>query len=127
MHEDRKDGAIYILKKGAVEIQKRQTKVTAIASPGAVLGEVSVLLDRAHTATVIADETSEFYVAEDGEQFLRDHPELNLQITRMLAHRLQRVTDQLVELQERIEASADFDDENGMSGIFRSLVEYHHF
>ncbi|MFT5470411.1 MAG: CRP-like cAMP-binding protein/ligand-binding SRPBCC domain-containing protein [Verrucomicrobiales bacterium] len=126
MHEDRKDGAIYILKRGVVEVQKRQTTITTIASPGAVLGEVSVLLDRPHTATIIAEEPCEFLVAEDGEQFLRDHPELNLQVSRMLANRLQLVTVQLVELQERIEATTDVDDE-GMSGIFRTLLEHHHF
>ena len=124
MHEERKDGAIYILKSGAVEIQKRQTSVTTIASPGVVFGEVSVLLDRPHTVTVIALEPCEFHVAADGEQFLRDHPELNMEVTQMLAHRLQRVTEQLVDLQERIDAGLETEE---VSGLFRSLVEYHHF
>ena len=124
MHEDRKDGAIYILKHGVVEVQKRQTHVSRIASPGAVFGEVSVLLDRPHTATVLASEPCEFYVADHGEQLLRDHPELNMEITRMLAHRLQRVTEDLVEFHERIDAGLETEE---VSGLFRSLVGYHHF
>lgn len=127
LHENRKDGSIYILKKGAVEIQKRQTPIAKIASPGAVFGEISMLLDRAHTATVIAVEPCECHVAKDAEEFLRQHPELILYIARMLATRLQTMTDQLVELHERIDASPTDDFDDDMSGLFRTLVEYPHY
>ncbi len=121
IRENQKDGVLYILKKGAVEISKRHTEVNRAASPGSIFGEVSVLLDIAHTATVVALEPCEFYVAEDGEAFLRNHPELNLRIARLLAHRLYRVTGQVVELREQIEAT----DENygRVGGVLNSLVE----
>ncbi len=121
IREHQKDGILYILRKGALEISKRHTEVNRAASPGSIFGEVSVLLDIAHTATVVALEPCEFYVAEDGEAFLREHPELNLRIAQLLAHRLYRVTEQLVDLRERIEAT---DDSYGrVTGVLNSLVE----
>ena len=121
IRENQKDGVLYILKRGAVEISKRHTEVNRAASPGSLFGEVSVLLDIAHTASVMALEPCEFYVAEDGEAFLREHPELNLRIARLLAHRLYRVTEQLVELREKIEAT---DDNYGrVNGVLNSLVD----
>jgi len=105
IEEGLKDGTIYILKKGSVSIQKRGTEVSRSASPGAVFGEVSVLLDAPHSATVIALEPCEFYLAADAEQVLHDHPELVMQISKLLAFRLMRVTDQMVEMRQQIEAS----------------------
>lgn len=121
IREHQKDGMLYILKHGAVEISKRHTEVNRAASPGSIFGEVSVLLDIPHTATVVALETSEFYIAEDGRSFLYEHPELNLRIARLLAHRLHQSTEKIVELREIIEAS---DDAYGhVSGVLNSLVE----
>tara|TARA_R110002096_G_scaffold215310_14_gene403176 strand:+ start:4208 stop:4648 length:441 start_codon:yes stop_codon:yes gene_type:complete len=121
IREHQKDGVLYILKRGAVEISKRHTEVNRAASPGSIFGEVSVLLDIPHTATVTALEPCEFYLAEDGAAFLFQHPELNLRIARLLAHRLHQSTEKVVELREFIEAS---DDAYGhVSGVLNSLVE----
>jgi len=121
IQEDLKDGKIFILKSGAVEVRKHGLTVNRSASPGAVFGEVSALLNTGHSASVLAIEPTEFFVAEDGESFLRENPELNLHIARLLAFRLQRVTEQLVQLEERIEAS----DKSAVSvdGVLKSLAD----
>ena len=44
-----------------------------MAEPGAVFGELSVLLDQPHTADVVALETSQFHVA-DATTLLTQNP-----------------------------------------------------
>ena len=105
IQEDCKDGKLFILKAGVVEVRRRGEPINRSASPGAIFGEVSALLGAGYSASVVAIEASEFYVAEDGAGFLQRNPALNLHIARLLAHRLQRITNQLVELQDQVAAS----------------------
>ena len=44
-----KTGRLLILKKGTVAIVKEDTEIAQVAEPGAVFGELSVLLDQPHT------------------------------------------------------------------------------
>src|SRR5215813_2527703 len=53
-----KTGRLLILKKGTVAIVKEDTEIAKVAEPGAVFGELSILLDQPHTADVRALETS---------------------------------------------------------------------
>jgi CRP/FNR family transcriptional regulator, cyclic AMP receptor protein len=55
-----KTGRLLILKKGNVAIVKEDTEIAKVAEPGAVFGELSVLLNQPHTADVRALETSQF-------------------------------------------------------------------
>jgi len=119
--EESKDGALFILKSGAVEVRKRGVEVNRTASPGALFGEIALLLGRHHSASVIALEPAEVYVAENGMEFLREHPELNLQLARLLAHRLERATEHLVELHERMEVVEEGD--GHVSGVLRRLAD----
>ena len=45
-----KTGRLLILRKGAVTIEKEGIEITKVTEPGAVLGELSALLDQSHTA-----------------------------------------------------------------------------
>ena len=56
-------GRLLILKKGNVAIVKDDTEVATVAEPGAVFGELSVLLDQPHAADVHALEASQFHIA----------------------------------------------------------------
>jgi hypothetical protein len=47
-------GRLLILRKGTVAIVKEDTEIAKVAEPGAVFGELSVLLDQPHTADVLA-------------------------------------------------------------------------
>src|SRR5215216_6066027 len=49
-----KTGRLLILRKGAVAIVKEETEIAKVTDPGAVFGELSVLLDQPHTADVRA-------------------------------------------------------------------------
>src|SRR4029077_19852259 len=58
-------GRLLILKKGAVAIIKESIEIAKVSEPGAVFGELSVLLDQPHAADVRALETSQFHVADE--------------------------------------------------------------
>ena len=57
-------GTLLVLKTGAVEVMKDGTQIAEVSEPGAVFGELSMLLDQPHTADVRALEVTEFHVAD---------------------------------------------------------------
>src|SRR5437016_1490881 len=57
-------GRLLILKEGEVAVIKDGVEIARVAKPGAVFGELSVLLDQPHTADVRALEASQFHVAD---------------------------------------------------------------
>ena len=59
LHEGSKTGHLFILLEGRLEVVKGDAVVAVLTEPGAVLGEMSVLLDQPHTATVRA--ASDFF------------------------------------------------------------------
>ena len=80
-------GRLLILKEGAVEVVKEGVQIAKVAEPGAVFGELSVLLDKPHTADVRALETSQFHVA-DAAALLAQDPTALLYVAAILAQRL---------------------------------------
>jgi len=52
LHEGGRTGHLYVLIEGRLDVVKGDTVVATLTEPGAVLGEMSVLLDQPHTATV---------------------------------------------------------------------------
>src|ERR1700733_9928220 len=88
IHEGGTSGHLYVLIEGRLEVVKGTTVVASIAEPGAVVGEMSVLLEQPHTATVRAASDSTVYEFSDAASFLRDRPEVALLIARLLAQRL---------------------------------------
>ena len=52
--EGDRDGALYVLVSGEVEILKGDFQVNSVSEPGALFGEMSILLNIPHMATVRA-------------------------------------------------------------------------
>ncbi|MDP1585387.1 MAG: cyclic nucleotide-binding domain-containing protein [Bradyrhizobium sp.] len=101
VQEGGRTGHLYVLIEGRLEVIKGDTVVAAIAEPGAVLGEMSVLLDQPHTATVRAAADSVIYQIEDAASFLRQQPSAALLIARMLAQRLNVANTYLADLKRQ--------------------------
>ena len=101
LHEGRRTGPLYVLIEGRLEVVKGDTVVATLTEPGAVLGEMSVLLDQAHTATVRAAEDSVIYEIDDAASFLRQQPAVALMIARMLAQRLNVATTYLADIKRQ--------------------------
>ena len=94
-------GHLYVLMSGKLEVLKGEMVVATIAEPGAVLGEMSVLLDQPHTATVRAAQDSVIYEIDDAASFLRQQPAVALVIARMLAQRLNVANTYLADLKRQ--------------------------
>jgi CRP/FNR family cyclic AMP-dependent transcriptional regulator len=95
-----KSGRLLFLKSGAVGIFKDSIEIATVKEPGAVLGEISALLDRTHTADVRALEDSQFYIADAA--LLGKDPIAVLHIARILARRLVAADEGLVELKNQL-------------------------
>jgi CRP/FNR family cyclic AMP-dependent transcriptional regulator len=107
LREGQRSGVLYVLEEGEVEISKGEYQVAVISQPGTVLGDISVLLDIPHTATVKTTVPCRFYVIDAPLDFLRTHPEAALDIAQLLAERLHAMTTYLVDLKKQFESSED--------------------
>src|SRR6516225_12371476 len=101
--EGSRTGRLLILAKGVVAIVKEDTEIAHVAEPGAVFGELSVLLDKPHTAEVRALETSQFHVANAATLFSQD-PIAVLYVATALAHRLDAANHALIQLKNQLKA-----------------------
>jgi CRP-like cAMP-binding protein len=107
LHEGGTSGHLYVLIKGRLEVLKGDTVVANIVEPGAVVGEMSVLLDKPHTATVRVAEDSTVYEFENAASFLRDQPAVALLIARLLAQRLNVATTYLADIMHQYAGHGD--------------------
>lgn len=94
-------GSLIVLKEGEVEVLRDGKFVSAVRQPGAIFGEMSVLLDRPHSATVRALTDVQVFVIADALKVLEARPSWLLQIARLLAQRVNATTAQLVALKQK--------------------------
>lgn len=96
-------GSLLILKEGKVEVTRDGVRIDEVADPGAVFGELAVLLDQPHSADVRSLGPSSFYAA-DAATFLRVDPVGALYVATIMAKRLDRTNQILVEVRRQVEA-----------------------
>jgi CRP/FNR family transcriptional regulator, cyclic AMP receptor protein len=94
-------GRLLVLKTGAVEVTRDGTQIAEVSEPGAVFGELSMLLDQPHTADVRALEVTEFHVA-DAASLLTEDPATALYVTVLLARRLDATNRALIEVKRQL-------------------------
>jgi CRP-like cAMP-binding protein len=95
-------GRLLILRKGGVTVLKEGVEIATVTEPGAVFGDLSVLLDQPHTADVRALEASQFNVADAAT--LRVDPIALLYVATVLARRLDDANQALIELRGQVQA-----------------------
>lgn len=94
-------GSLYFLARGTLEVRKGGVSIAEVSETGAVFGEMSVLLRSPCTATVCALTDVEIQVATDPDAFLREHPEVALYVSRILARRLNALNRYLVDIKRQ--------------------------
>ncbi|SMQ85664.1 Cyclic nucleotide-binding domain-containing protein [Devosia lucknowensis] len=114
-------GKLLVLIEGQVEVIRERTQVTHVDEPGSIFGEMAVLLDMPHSATVKALSEVRAYEIPDALTFLEAHPEMSLHIATMLARRLYYTTSYLVDLQQQ--AAGKRQDLDLVDQILASLVD----
>jgi CRP/FNR family transcriptional regulator, cyclic AMP receptor protein len=97
-----KSGRLLILKRGAVVVLNDSIEIARVDEPGAVLGELSALLDQPHTADVQALEDSQFHVSDAA--LPEKDPVMLLHVARILARRIVVANRSLVELKKQFQA-----------------------
>ena len=107
LSQDEQTNQLYILADGVIEVYKGEETITMVAEPGAIFGEMSVLLGGPHTASVRAAAASQVYVVDDADAYLAAHPEFLLPISRMLASRLRNSTTYLIDLKKQFKDHSD--------------------
>jgi len=99
--EGSKTGHLFVLVEGQLEILRGDAVVAVLSEPGALTGEMSLLLDRPHTATVRTASPSIYYEVEAAASFLNEEPAAALLIARLLAQRLNVATTYLADLMQQ--------------------------
>jgi CRP/FNR family cyclic AMP-dependent transcriptional regulator len=94
-------GQLFILRNGAVKVTIDGLAIATVSEPGAVFGELSVLLNKPHTADVRALERSEFHVAK-ASSLIAENVAALLYVSQMLARRLDSANDVIIELRQEL-------------------------
>lgn len=108
VREGERTGAVWILVSGELRVRRGTTVVDWIDQPGAVIGEMAVLLDTAATASVDASEPSQLRYAANGKEFLAD-PTVTHLVAVGLAERLNLITTYLADLQDQYGDAPEMD------------------
>lgn len=113
-------GRLLFLESGSAEVSKGGVRLAKVRETGAVFGEMSVLLNAPHTATVRAASAATFRVAEDPEAFLASDSDVAVYIARTLAGRIDGLNGYLVDVKSQFR---EFDDHVSMvDGVLDSLM-----
>jgi CRP-like cAMP-binding protein len=91
-------GDLFILELGQLAVERDGVRLAAIATPGALIGEMAVLLDTPASATVTAEGPATVRILADARTVLAGDPELTFRLARLMASRLDLTSALLVDL-----------------------------
>ncbi|MCK5499429.1 MAG: hypothetical protein KAI77_09515, partial [Gammaproteobacteria bacterium] len=74
-----------------------------VSDEGAVFGEMSIMLESEHSASVECLEDSKFYCIEHPRKYLEDHPNVIWHIAQILSLRLFNLNQYLVDVKRQYE------------------------
>jgi len=90
------DAGWFVLRTGRVGVFKGDVQIDVFHDPGTVFGELSGILQRPRTASLVALEDSELlYLTASLDELIARHPGVVRTIVQTLAERLARTTDEL--------------------------------
>jgi len=99
--EGTRTGLLFVLIEGEAAVLRGGEQILCTSEVGAVFGEMSILLDRAHVATVIARRESRVYRIEDGAGVMRSRPDVMFHIARTLAFRVELLNGYLLDIKRQ--------------------------
>jgi CRP-like cAMP-binding protein len=111
---------LYVLESGKFVVERNGVAIATIEHADQMIGEMSVLLGRPHSATVRAERDSKVRVVKDAMRILEKHPELALRIAQLQSQRLDATSALLVDLnREHGDKPAE---QNLIARIFSTLM-----
>ncbi len=109
-------GKLLVLIEGSVRVVQDKVDVASIDEPGAVFGEVPLLLGTRVAASVITTSDSRFYVIDDGATFQRANPDFTLHLAKVLAMRVHLMAGYLADIKRQFA-----DDKNHLGMVHEVL------
>jgi CRP/FNR family transcriptional regulator, cyclic AMP receptor protein len=109
-------GSIIILVEGSIAVERDDVTLAIYDAPGAILGEMSTVLDRSATADLRAVTDATALVADDGAAFLLSRPDVLLDVARTLATRLDNLTGHLTDIKRQ------YGNDSGHLGMLDDVV-----
>ena len=94
------DHAVHVLMSGALAVRRGGIAVASLRGPGAIVGELGLLLGTPATADVVVDGGATVGRLDDARELFRDQPEFGRHLAILLAQRLQRATNFLGDLEQ---------------------------
>lgn len=101
VREGGRAGPLWVLVSGSLQVRKGDVLVNTVTRPGALVGELSLLLNSEFSATVEAADASVMRYAEDGPAFLSSDPAVATLVAIGLAERLNFVTTYLADMKQQ--------------------------
>ena len=108
IREGSTDQELLILVDGSVGVYKGELKVAEFHDEGTILGEMSLVLNRPRTASIMALEDSHVITLKaDMYELMKRYPDITKKIMKNLAERLMTLTDEYHALASKIDLRKD--------------------
>jgi CRP-like cAMP-binding protein len=117
LRQGERSGALFVLVSGVLEVQRRGRAVVQIGAPGAVVGELGLLLDSPASADVLAVGSATVRRIDDAAEFFATVPEFARYLATLLARRLWQISTYLSDLQEQ------FADRGEVLGLLPTVLQ----
>lgn len=109
-------GELYVLESGRLIVERDGVTLATIAEPGALIGEMAVLLGNDHSASVRAETAAVVRVIDNPIAFLERTPLVALHVATLACARLEATSALLVELKKETQGKA------GEQGILSRIM-----
>lgn len=120
LREGHRSNKFYVLINGECEVLRGDFRINKVSEPGSIFGEMSILLNIPHMATVKSVGKSEFYEVDNALDFLQSNNQITFYLAKGLAKRLNGVTSYLMDIKNQFK---DKDDHYSiMDEVLESLV-----
>jgi len=107
-HEGDLEQSLFILIRGKIGIFKGDIKIAEFGKKGTIVGEMSIILKEARTATIkTLEECHLVTIKADLKELIEKHPEVAQKIMKNLAERLSKTTKDYWKLAEKVNYLAD--------------------
>lgn len=88
INQGESDGNLYVLDSGVLAVERDGVRIATIDQFDALIGEMSLLLGKPHSATVRAEGKARVRVVRDALVVLERHPLITLRLATLLCQRL---------------------------------------
>jgi CRP-like cAMP-binding protein len=120
VNEGDRGGDLYVLETGRLVVERQGVRIAEIKEPGAIIGEMSLLLGNEASATVKAERVTNIRVISNAIDFLERTPLVALHVATLACARLDATSAILVEL--RKESAGKASEQSLLNRVFSALL-----